>query len=538
MVKNHLFLIAFLVLAISLSCGNAFAADIQYHLNFEYAKIWINQDGTIDLLYNMSVTCDSGTIRLVRVGQPKNDFTIGSAEDSAGHTLVAKDTGDSRVEVDLYANISTGETVRFTLLTNVGQMIYNDSEKNPGNLGMEFIPTWYDVNIDELRVLVVMPAGVTQQNVKTSVDWDNAFPEGDRLVIFWVRHNLSPNQQFTCGVSFPQQYLPSYKPPAPSGGFWQYAPALFIFGGIFVFVIAGIVAYALSKKPYLKPALAMETLGIRRGLTAVEASYLLEMKPTRIVTEILYSLLQKSAVWVEATNPSIKLRIMPSFGNLTGPKESPLRYYEIEFLDAIRKDGTLDEEKLARTVMGVRDTLEDQMHGYCRRDTIDYYRNIVTKAWQQVEQSGTAEIASKAYDEQLLWLMLDPNYQDRTRTAFQNRTFEPSPFWLWYWYGYHHYHAHPTYTPNPEAPAQASKPPSIPGSDFANNMVKAVEGTSNNIVANLEKFANSILPPLPSQRASHQPEHHDSRSFCACHACACACACVSCACACVSGGVG
>ena len=538
MVKNHLFLIAFLVLAISLSCGNAFAADIQYHLNFEYAKIWINQDGTIDLLYNMSVTCDSGTIRLVRVGQPKNDFTIGSAEDSAGHTLVAKDTGDSRVEVDLYANISTGETVRFTLLTNVGQMIYNDSEKNPGNLGMEFIPTWYDVNIDELRVLVVMPTGVTQQSVKTSVDWDNAFPEGDRLVIFWVRHNLSPNQQFTCGVSFPQQYLPSYKPPAPSGGFWQYAPALFIFGGIFVFVIAGIVAYALSKKPYLKPALAMETLGIRRGLTAVEASYLLEMKPTRIVTEILYSLLQKRAVWVEATNPSIKLRIMPSFGNLTGPKESPLRYYEIEFLDAIRKGGTLDEEKLARTVMGVRDTLEDQMHGYCRRDTIDYYRNIVTKAWQQVGQSGTAEIASKAYDEQLLWLMLDPNYQDRTRTAFQNRTFEPSPFWLWYWYGYHHYHAHPTYTPNPEAPAQASKPPSIPGSDFANNMVKAVEGTSNNIVANLEKFANSILPPSPSQRASHQPEHHDSRSFCACHACACACACVSCACACASGGVG
>jgi len=45
----------------------------------------------------------------------------------------------------------------------------------------------------------------------------------------------------------------------------------------------------------------METLGIRHGLTAVEASYLLDVKPTRLVTEILYSLLKKRAVWVEST---------------------------------------------------------------------------------------------------------------------------------------------------------------------------------------------------------------------------------------------
>ena len=41
----------------------------------------------------------------------------------------------------------------------------------------------------------------------------------------------------------------------------------------------------------------METFGVKRGLTAVEASYLLDLKPPQIVTEILYSLLQKRAVW-------------------------------------------------------------------------------------------------------------------------------------------------------------------------------------------------------------------------------------------------
>jgi hypothetical protein len=281
----------------------------------------------------------------------------------------------------------------------------------------------------------------------------------------------------------------------------------------------------------------METLGIKHGLTAVEASHLLDMKPTSIVTEILYSLLKKRAVWVEATKPSIKLKMMPQFQDKTGTPETPLRYYEIDFLDGINEKGMLDEEKLAHAVMTLRDNVEEKMRGYCRRDTIDYYKGIVTKAWKQVEQAGTPELASNAYDEQLLWLLLDPNAQSLTQTVFQNRVFQPSPMWLWYWYGYQHYDPNPTYKPNVEAPAQSAKAPTIPGSEFANNMAAAVTGTANNVVSNLEKFANSIIP-LPAGKASDQPAHHNATCVCACHACACACACVSCACACAGGGVG
>ena len=187
--------------------------------------------------------------------------------------------------------------------------------------------------------------------------------------------------------------------------------------------------------------------------------------------------------------------------------------------------------------MTLRDNVEEKMRGYCRSDTTDYYRKIVAKAWEQVEQAGTPELASTAYNEQLLWLLLDPNVQSRTETVFHERTFEPSPLWLWYWYGYQHYHPKPTYKPNVEAPAQSAKPPTIPGADFANNIATAVENTANNIVANLEKFANSIIPMSPA-KASNEPVHHGATCVCACHACACACACVSCACACASGGVG
>jgi len=273
----------------------------------------------------------------------------------------------------------------------------------------------------------------------------------------------------------------------------------------------------------------MEALGIRRGLTAVEASHLLGLPPTKIVTEILYSLLMKKAVWVTATTPAVELKVMEPFKDKTGTPETPLRYYEKSFLKAVRNNGTLEEEKLAKTVMLLRDAVEEKLRGYCRSDTVEYYTKVVGKAWRQVKRAGTPELASKAYDENLLWLLLHEGFGSRTEEIFRDTTFRPGIGWWWYWYGYASYHPHPV-TPRPST---------IPGAEFANTIAMSVEETANSIVANVEKFAESILPaPPPSEKASTAPAHHKSSGTCACASCACVCACVSCACACASGGVG
>jgi len=542
MVKTDSLLVTLCAIIILMTCVGTAVAERQYHLEHEWVKIWINpENGTIDLLYDVSLTLDSGDdINFVYIGQPQRDFTIGTAMDQYGHTLTATDTSsgsDYKVRVNLYEPLRAGQTVRFNLTTNVARMIYEDTQ-NPDNVGMQFIPTWWEeASVLNLRVLIVLPSGVTTGEVKTSVDWDNVLTEDGRLAVYWERQNLSPNQRYTFGVSFPKEYVQSYEtqPTGVVAFLQQYGPALFIFGVLVVGI--GAVVYVVRKRPYLVPSVSMETLGIRHGLTAVEASYLLDMKPTRIVTEILYSLLKKRAVWVDSTTPALKLKIMQPFQDKTGTPETPLRYYEKDFLNAIKQEGTLDEERLAQTVVFLRRSVEESLRGYCRLDTIDYYRKIVAKAWQQVEQAGTPQLASKAYDEQLLWLFLDPNYQSRTQTTFRDKAFEPSPFWLWYWYGYRHYHPEPTYNPNIETPSKAAKPPTIPGADFANNIATAVENTSNNIVTNLEKFANAIVP-MPTAKASTKPAHHKSSCVCACASCACVCACVSCACACAGGGVG
>jgi hypothetical protein len=538
----HLWVIAFaLIMALSFISAAA-AQERSYHIEHEWVKIWINQDGTIDLFYDMSLTLDSGpNINFVLIGQPQRDFNIGEAVDQYGHSLATSDASsgsDYKVQVNLNEPLRAGQTITFNLTTNVVRMIWEDTQ-NQGNVGMQFTPTWWEqASIYDLRILVVLPAGVNIDVVKTTeVFWDNAVIEDGRLGVYWEKQNLAPNERYPIGVSFPAEYVEKYEqqPTGVTAFFQTYGPVLLISG--FSIIIIIFVVYAARKKSYLAPQVSMETLGIRRGLTAVEASYLLDLKPTQIVTEILYSLLQKRAVWVESANPALKLKIMPLFKDKTGTDENPLRYYEIDFLHAVKADGTLDEEKLAHTVMFLRDTVERKLRGHSRRDTVDYYRKIVTKAWTQVEQAGTVELTSKAYDEQLLWLLLDPNYRSRTETTFRTRAFEPSPLWFWYWYGYRHYNPHPTYTPNVDAPAQAAKPPTIPGSEFANNIATAVEKTSSNIVVNIEKFANAIIP-VQTQKASHTPAHHDAGCVCACAACACACACVSCACACAGGGVG
>lgn len=541
MVKpKFLFLFALLAFTLAISLASSVnAQNLVYSVDHEWAQIFINQDGTIDLTYNITVAVSSGVMHGFYVGQPKADFTYGQAVDQYGNSLQVSDAssgGNYRVDVTLNQPLNAGQSVWFQVTTNVAGLISNDTQ-NPGNYGMQFIPQWIsDTPISDVRIQIVVPPDVTVGDVKTTqVFYNGTSTVEGRLAVFWEKLLIGPNEQFKVGVSFPARFMPNYVPIATSGVGFGFFTILIIAGFVlFAIIIFSAIILLVRKGSYASPKVSMETLGVKRGLTAVEASYLLDFKPTQIVTEILYSLLQKRAVWAKDTKPALKLQVLPPFENKIGTKDNPLHYYEIDFLNALNPDGTLDEEDLAHTIMFLRDNVEQKLQGYSRKDTVDYYRKIATQAWTQVEQAGTVELASNAYDAQLLWLMLDPNQKARTENVFRDGVIQPSPLWFWWWYGYTIYHPHPTYTPNVNVPSQSGPPPAIPGADFANNIATAVENTSNSIVVNLEKFANAIVPPPP--KASHQPAHPKADCVCACAACACACACVSCACACAGGG--
>jgi hypothetical protein len=369
-----LLLIALLSLALAVSTASSVCAqNLVYSVDHEWTQIFINQDGTIDLTYNISVTVTSGSMSGFYVGQPNSDFTPGQAIDQYGNILRVADAsngGDFRVDVTLNQRLTAGQSIWFQVTTNVANMISNDST-NPGNYGMQYIPQWIsDESIGDVRVQIVLPPGVTISDVKTTSNFYNGTSTvEDRLAVYWEKPSIGPNEQFKVGVSFPASFLPNYVPSASGIGgvdFGTLGVIIGVVGFFFVLMVLILIVRAVSKSAYASPKVGMETLGIKRGLTAVEASYLMDFKPPQIVTEILYSLLQKRAVWAQETKPSLKLKILSPYENKTGTKENPLRYYEIDFLNSLRADGTLDEEKLAHTIMSLRDTVEQKLEGLSR----------------------------------------------------------------------------------------------------------------------------------------------------------------------------
>ncbi len=382
MVKKAQFtMVLMLAVALAVSALSVVSAQsLSYTVDHEWAQVFINQDGTVDLTYNITVTVTQGTMHGFYVGQPKADFSFNpsqAAVDQYGNALQVTDAssgGDYRVDVTLNQPLTAGNSIWFMVTTNVAGMISNDTQ-NPGNLGMQFIPQWIsDTPINDVRVQIVLPPGVTVSDVKTTENYYNGTStvNGD-LAVYWEKLSIAAGEQFMVGVSFPASFMPNYNPAAPSSGFGDlgsFLPLIVLF--IVAVIILVVVVNVVRKSSYTSPKVSMETLGIKRGLTAVEASYLLDMKPPQIVTEILYSLLQKRAVWTQETKPSLKLRILPPYESKTGTKDNPLRYYEIDFLHSLKPDGSLDEEKLAHTIMFLRDTVEQKMQGFSRKDTVDY----------------------------------------------------------------------------------------------------------------------------------------------------------------------
>jgi len=505
----------------------AYAQTITYQVDKEYAKIWINQDGTMDLQYNIRITCLSGSIGGFYVGMPNGDFKIGSAEDIGGTILTVNDasSGDNyRVDVTLARRISSGESAEFTLMTNVARMIFKDNQ-NPGNYGLKFTASWVDdAQVLDLRVLIVLPPGAEPDKVKNTPDYDHMLvhdtSEDGRMTMYWERHSLVEGEKFTVGVSFPSSLMPSY---TPEGGL-SLTTILIISGlGGFAFIVGLIVVRSVRRGTYVQPNMKIESLGVKAGLSAVEAAQLIGLPPQKVLIATLYGLLIKKAVSVEGIEPHISLKASAN------PPE--LRYYEVEFIRAIRPDGSLDEGNLANMLMNLRDTVDNKLKGYYREDTVNYYKNIVDKAWKQVEESQTPEMASSLFNESLLWLILDGKCTDRTRDKFDQTVFIPNIEWWWWW------NFTTRYLPHPQSPTDmAAGRPSMPGADFANSIATALETGSSKIVSNIEELAKRILPPPPQDAKSREPVHHGSNCVCACHACACACACVSCACACASGG--
>jgi hypothetical protein len=178
------------------------------------------------------------------------------------------------------------------------------------------------------------------------------------------------------------------------------------------------------KLQYIPPRIGIEGHGIKRGLTAVEAGILMDEPLDKVMTMILFGVIKKGAAEVTTRDP-----LELSFAQ-TQPAN--LNQYEIDFLKAFgQKDLSLRRRALQDMTVALVKSVSEKMKGFSRKETQDYYKNIMEQAWAQVEAAKTPEIKGQAIDQNLEWTMLDHDYDNRSQRVFTGPIFLP----IW-WGGY------------------------------------------------------------------------------------------------------
>jgi len=335
------------------------------------------------------------------------------------------------------------------------------------------------------------------------------------------------------GASFPKSYVPAdsiVTVQLPSISISSDAVfgllCLGFFGFIFLGVpILGVIAASRRKLQYLPPRISIEGHGIKRGLTAVEAAILMQQPLDKVMTMILFGVVKKNAAAVKTRNP-LEL-------DLTDPflKSEDLHAYEKNFLRAFKApDRKKRQSELQSMTIALIKSVSEKMRGFSRRETSDYYKSIMEKAWAQVQAANTPEVQSKMFEEALEWIMLDRDYDDRTRRVFTGPIFVPT-----WWHRYD-----PVWrggSPSSPTPVSSSGRGStaLPGADFAASVVTGVQTFSQNVIGNVNEFTSRVTnltnpPPPPPRSSGGRTGGGGGRS------CACACACAGCACACAGGG--
>lgn len=545
--------------------NNALAQTYYFSLDKLEVHVYVNEDGTasLDYVFVFTNSPSASPIDYVDVGLPNGSF--------ADNTIVAYVDGRAISDISRsgYMGDGTGVAVGLgsyaikpgktgTLQVFIGRIekvLYEDSD-DANYASIVFSPTWfgkqYMYGKTDMRVAFHLPPGVLPEEPK----W-HAAPSGwpaqpetylddqGRVVYLWHNPEADSYRQYLFGASFPMQYVPAAAIVRPS--FWEKLGinpedllGLSCCAGFFLF-FAGIIylshqAGQRRRLQYMPPKIAIEGLGIKRGLTAVEAAILMEQPLDKVLTMILFGVIKKGAATVVKSEP---LEIQE-----TSPLPEGLQPYELQFLEAFREKNSQKRKRLLQEMMiALVRSISEKMKGFSRRETVAYYQDIVRRAWAQVEAAQTPEVRSEKFDQYMEWTMLDKDYEGRTREVFRSGPVIVPTWWGRYDPGYGRTVIR---TPAP-TPASAPAPsaggktalPHLPGSDFAASIVNGVQRVSAGVVGNLTEFTGGItdktnpVPVATTSRSSSYRSGGGGRSSCAC---ACACACAGCACACAGGG--
>lgn len=549
-------LVLFLLLVLP---GGAFAQEYLFSVEKETIDVFWNADGTSSLEYSFHFVNQPGAheIDFVDVGVPVSTFDMSSVSADVDGTGVDVSKGEYQGSGSGFAVVMGARAIAAgqsgVVHVNVGRIsgVLRQDTADEAYASAVFAPTYfgsqYVVGNTDMVVTFHLPPGVqpAEPRYHPAENWPGvAEPQAGlddqgRITYSWSAPNASIARQYTFGASFPKSYVPAdaiyTAPPIDfgaliSGALGLALPILCI--GIFLLVfigvpILGVIQSQKRKLQYLPPKISIEGHGIKRGLTAVEAAVLLEQPLDKVLTMVLFGVVKKGAATVTSRDP-LKIEAAPAL-----PED--LHPYEKSFVNAFQLTADRERKKeLEDMSVALIRSVSEKMKGFSRKETQEYYKGIMEKAWAQVEAADTPEVKGQRIDENIEWTMLDPDYDDRSRRVFSGPVFAPR------WWGSYD----PTWQRAGSGPVGGGVKPStislgkgsaLPGADLAASVVGGVQGFSSKVLGDLNTFTSRVTnvtnpPPAPS-RSTYRSGGGGGG-----HSCACACACAGCACACAGGG--
>lgn len=535
------------------------AADLSFQVVRQVVNLYLNKNGTatIEYYYDFQNDPSGSLIDFIDVGVPeKGDYDLSSVTAEVNGQKITDIEASTYVTpgiaLGLGANaIQPGKSGQVHMLIGtVRSFFYEaDTQANEPYASFQFSPNFfgsqYAHGLTDMTVNIFLPPDVKSDEPRYfpptswpgSSDPTTGVAQNGLSFYSWRASNANSYSEYIFGGAFPARLIPAsavQKKPLINIS-WETIFGVGCLGGIgliFVLIVYGATVGAKKRKlAYLPPKIAIEGMGIKRGLTAVEAGILMEQPMDKILTMILFSSIKKEAATVVTKDP-LKLE-------LAKPLPDTLQTYEADFLKAFDLANLSDRRKALQAMMiSLVKTVTEKMKGFSRKDTVAYYTDIMKKAWEQVETAQTPDVKMQKYDEQMDWTMLDHDFDNRTRNVFRT-----GPVFVPIWWG----RFDPVYrSAGPTAPTSGggmpgggiSIPrPNVPGADFAASMVNGISGFAGKAVGDLTSFTGGVTDltnPVPvSTPSSGSFRGGSGGGHCAC---ACACACAGCACACAGGG--
>jgi len=542
------------------------SADVNYLFQVPVANVilYINSDGTASVDYTYEFINDQGAhiIDYVDIGIPTTEYKMSSiTAEINGQKITDIATSpitQPGIALGLGSNsIQPGQkgTVHANIGVVQGMIFPSTSQEKVPYASFQFSPNWFDSasvhGNTKLTVTLILPPGMTSdqpryypvQNWPGQKDPVSKIDDQGRVNYQWTTDTANSGTQYIFGGAFPLSLVPTNSivttlavgTGTGSGstsfsGIFNLISGNFCCFGIALFWI-GIIAFSFyqsqhRKLQYLSPKVSIEGHGIKRGLTAIEAAILMEQPMDKILTMILFSVVKKGAAKVISKEP---MQI-----EITTPQPADLRAYEVDFLNAFEvKSEDKRRVQLQELMVNIIKSVTEKIKGFSLKETVEYYKGIVEKAWQFVGEADTPEVKMQRLDEALDWTILDHKFSDRSEQVFGQ-----GPVFVPIWWG----RMDPTFHQNsipaasagsiPGIPAGSSPVslPNLPGSVFAASVVNNIQNFSSKVLGNLSNFTGNVTNktnPVPKS---------SGRGFSGGSHCACACACAGCACACAGGG--